>query len=281
MEKAKPNATEEDVITINIQHYITPIAIILSGIIIASSILIGLNNLATALKGSVTTTTTTANTGTTQAGTATVTKDSIAALINDSSNLKFGDSNKKVLIAEFSDPSCPYCHIASGKNPELNQQAGSQFLMVADGGTYVAPVPEFKKLIDSGEAAYVWLYTNGHGNGQLGSIAMYCANEQGKFWAVHDQLFSSAGYSMLNDVVKNDKSKSSELADFLASSVDKNFMKSCLESNKYDSKLAQDEQVAASFGVSGTPGFYVNETNFAGAYSFTEMQATINTALGK
>jgi hypothetical protein len=79
-----------------------------------------------------------------------VTQDQVKALFTDK-NLAFGDKNSKVLFVEFSDPSCPYCGIAAGKNPNLNKQAGAQFLMAKDGGTYVPPVPEIKKLVDAGK----------------------------------------------------------------------------------------------------------------------------------
>jgi hypothetical protein len=61
--------------------------------------------------------------------------------------IKFGDANKKLLLVEVGDPSCPFCHVAGGKNPELNKQVGDRFKLVTDGGTYVAPVPEMKKLV--------------------------------------------------------------------------------------------------------------------------------------
>src|SRR3989344_6730684 len=70
-----------------------------------------------------------------------VSLDKIKPLFADG-YMHFGDASKKVLFVEISDPSCPFCHIASGLNPELNKQSGGQFLMKADGGTYVPPVPE-------------------------------------------------------------------------------------------------------------------------------------------
>lgn len=63
----------------------------------------------------------------------TVTQESIKALFNDK-NITFGDSNSSNLLVEIADPSCPYCHIAAGKNPTLNKDVGSQFTLVADGG---------------------------------------------------------------------------------------------------------------------------------------------------
>ena len=192
--------------------------------------------------------------------------------------IKFGNADSKVLFVEASDPSCPYCHIAGGLNPELNKQVGPQFTLVKDGGSYIAPVAEMKKLVDSGKASFVWLYFNGHGNGELATKALYCAYEKGKFWEAHDLLMTSEGYALINDVVKNDKTQSGKMVDFLkpASVPD---LKTCLDSGKYDDRLASDMSLATSLGVSGTPGFFVNENNFAGAYSYKDIESIVTSAL--
>ena len=196
----------------------------------------------------------------------------------DKDVIKFGNKKAKVIFVEASDPSCPYCHIAAGLNSELNNQVGSQFKLVKDGGTYVAPVIEMKKLVDSGEASFVWLYFNGHGNGEMGTKAMYCAYEKGKFWEVHDLLMTSKGYELLNNTVKNDKTQSGVLADFLKS-ANVDGLKACLDSGKYDDRLAADMELGRELGVSGTPGFFVNENNFAGAYSYKDMESVVTKAL--
>jgi protein-disulfide isomerase len=197
----------------------------------------------------------------------------------DKDTIKFGDKSKKVLFVEVSDPSCPYCHIASGLNPTLNAQVGANFKMVKDGGTYLAPVPEIKKLVEAGSASFVWIYSPGHGNGEMGTKALYCANEKGKYWEAHDLLMTAKGYDLLNTTVKNDKTKSGDLAAFLKNAIDPTFLKECLDSGKYDARLTSDQQLAVSLGVQGTPGFYVNTTNFAGAYSYTDMKSVVDAAL--
>ena len=189
--------------------------------------------------------------------------------------VKFGKGDKKLLMVMVSDPSCPYCHVAAGANKEIGAKMGPQFAS----GTYIAPVPEMKKLVDQGKADFVWLYTNGHGNGELASKALYCAFDQGKFWQAHDLLMSAKGYTLINDEVKNDTSKSQVVADFLASAVNKNELKNCLDSGKYNSRLAEDSALASSLGINGTPGFYLNTTNFAGAYSWTDMKSVADAAL--
>jgi protein-disulfide isomerase len=120
--------------------------------------------------------------------------------------------------------------------------------------------------------------------------AFYCAFEKDKFWDVHALLMSEKGYEIQNGtdpsgtastapVVKNDKTKSQDMANFLSSAIDPAFMKSCLDSGKYDAKLAENTQLASSLGVQGTPGFFINATNFAGAYSFKDMQSAVDAAL--
>lgn len=193
--------------------------------------------------------------------------------------VKFGDANKKLIFVEVSDPSCPYCHAAAGLNGALNKQMGTQFTLVSDGGSYVAPVAEMKKLLDQKKIGYVWIYSNGHGAGEMAAKALYCANEKGKFWEAHALLFSAEGYDLINNKVKNDLTQAGTLADFLSKAVDSKFEKSCLESDKYKDRLSADIAVASSLGVNGTPGFFVNTTNFAGAVPFGSMKSAVDAAL--
>jgi protein-disulfide isomerase len=252
-------------------------AVLLAGLIIAGAIVSVTQKLTTvattaqpAAKGTIT-----AENGAQQPTDPNVTLDQIKGLFNGK-NITFGNKNSKVLFVEFSDPSCPFCHVAAGKNPNLNKQIGAQFTMANDGGSYLPPVPEMKKLVDAGKAGFAWFYTNGHGNGEMGTKALYCAKEKGKFWEVHDLLMSEAGFNMMNNDVKNDKTKSGVVAEFLKSAVSVSDMKSCLDGGKYDSRIADDTAIASQFGLSGTPKFYVNTEVFKGAYSFKDMQPSVD-----
>ncbi|KKR58335.1 MAG: Thiol:disulfide interchange protein dsbA [Candidatus Woesebacteria bacterium GW2011_GWC2_40_30] len=179
--------------------------------------------------------------------------------------IKFGDVDRKILFVEMADPSCPYCAAADGKNHSIYTSIGENFRLTADGGQYVAPGPEMKKLVDSGQASYAYIYYPGHGNGEMGMKALYCAND--------------AGYTLVNTTVKNDKTKSGTVADFLGSVIDPSFIKSCLDSGKYDARLQSDQELAVSLGFKGTPTFYINATSFPGAYNYTDMKSAIDSAL--
>ena len=145
----------------------------------------------------------------------------------------------------------------------------------------MALVPEMKKLVDQGKADFVWIYSPGHGNGEMAAKALYCAFDQGKFWQAHDLLMSVKGYDLINNQIKNDSTKSQQMAEFLAGAVNSKELKSCLDGGKYDARLGEDSALASSLGVRGTPGFFLNTTNFAGAYNWTEMKSVADTAMSE
>jgi protein-disulfide isomerase len=213
-----------------------------------------------------------------------ITLDTIKGLFNKDV-IALGDKNSKLVFVAVEDPSCPFCAVASGKNSAINKDMDKQsgrktFTLVSDGGTYVAPVVEMKKLFDSGKAAFIYIYSPGHGNGEMGTKALYCANEMDKFWEAHDLLMSAKGYDLLNNTVQNDSTKSQVVADFLKSAVDPSKMKACLDSGKYDDRIAGNTSIADSLGVRGTPSFFVNTTNYPGAVSYEAMKSAVESALG-
>lgn len=82
-----------------------------------------------------------------------------------------GNENAKVTLVEWSDFQCPYCE---------------QF--------FTAALGQIKKdYIDTGKAKlyYRQYPLSFHANAQKAAEASECANEQGKFWAYHDQLFQN------------------------------------------------------------------------------------------
>lgn len=193
--------------------------------------------------------------------------------------IKFGDANNKLLFVEIVDPSCPYCHAAGGYDPEVGQQMGSTFTYKSKGGSYIPPATEMEKLVQAGKASMAFVYFPGHGNGEMGMKALYCAFDQGKFWEANALIMSNAGYNLMNNTVQNDKSKSGQVADFLKGVLNADTLKSCLDSGKYDSRLTDEQNLASGpLGTSGTPGFFVNAQSFAGAYSWTELQSAVDAA---
>lgn len=190
--------------------------------------------------------------------------------------ITLGDKNAKIKFVEVSDPSCPYCHVAAGKNPELAGSVGPQFKYESEGGTYVPPVTEMRKLVEEGKAAFTTIYANGHGAGELAMQALYCAHDDGNFWEAHDMLMTNAGYELINNVVKNDVANAGKLVEFLGNKVNAANVTKCLTDKKYVARLATEQQLAMDLGFQGTPYFIVNTTPFAGAYSYTDIKPTVD-----
>jgi protein-disulfide isomerase len=212
-----------------------------------------------------------------------VTLDQVKNIFNQNV-VKFGDSSRRVLIVEFADPSCPYCHAAAGLDPELNNQMGANFKLVSQGGSYIAPVPEFRKLVDQGQASYAYVYYPGHSNGELAMKVLYCAYDQGKFWEAHDLLMTNTGYKLMNEKVKNDVTKLNLMTNTLSGAVDIRQITECVKSGKYDARLNSDMVLAEPFSTAlgqnfGTPTFYVNASPFPGAVNYSSIKTTVDNYL--
>jgi len=73
---------------------------------------------------------------------------------------------------------------------------------------------------------------------------------------------------LLNDKIKNDKTKFVELASFLQGTVDTNKLKTCFDSRKYEGRISSDPQIAQDFGYQATPTFFINDKVVEGASSW-------------
>lgn len=112
-----------------------------------------------------------------------------------------------------------------------------------------------------------------HQYAQKSGEAAECADEQGKFWQYHDLLFqkqdewSSAGVP-----------KFKEYAQTLG--LDTNKFNSCLDSGKYANEVKKDFADGQSYGVSGTPTFYINGVELVGAQPYSAFQQAVEQELG-
>lgn len=85
--------------------------------------------------------------------------------------------------------------------------------------------------------------------------ASHCAQEQGKYWAFHDQLF-------LNQV---DLSPAALETYAKKVGLDEEAYKTCVKSEKYRAQVLRDVQDGMALGVRGTPTFFINGVKFEGA----------------
>lgn len=164
-----------------------------------------------------------------------------------------GPENAKITIVEFSDYQCPFCSKA--------EMTVRQVYAAYNGSVRLAyrdfPLP-----------------ANVHPYAQKAAEAVQCANEQGKYWEYHNLLFdkqsewSPIGYSKFKEYA-------------VSMGLNATQFNNCLDSGKYASTVAADASVGSSYGVSGTPTFFINGQTLVGAQPFSAFKAIIDAELAK
>ncbi len=137
-----------------------------------------------------------------------------------------GGVRAPVTIIEFSDFHCPYCSKA--------QEALSQV---------VARYGERVKLV------YRHLPIDQlHPQARRAAEAAACANDQNKFWAYHDLLYTAGA----------DASPSKLKAMAQTAGLDIQAFDQCMSSGKHQQTVQKDVEEASRLGIGGTPSFIIN-----------------------
>jgi protein-disulfide isomerase len=109
-----------------------------------------------------------------------------------------------------------------------------------------------------------------HPDAQKAAEATECADDQGKFWEYQDLLY--ANQSALD--VDSLKGYAAQLG------LDTATFDQCLDTGKQTAEWQKDQQDGDSYGVSGTPAFFINGRLVSGAQPFSVFQQVIDAALG-
>lgn len=177
-----------------------------------------------------------------------------------------GKADAKVTIVEFSDPSCPFCAAAAGGNEMVS------YMKSRSPGWEPAVPNIIKDYVNSGKVRIAFKFFPGHGKGQEAMKLLWCANEQEKFWQLHDVMFNN---QKLMEAGDNAGLKTVALGVGLDSAK----LDACLSSGKYDARFDKETQEGAQAGVQGTPAFFVNGQLVEGAVPYSTMKAAIESAL--
>ena len=159
-----------------------------------------------------------------------------------------GPAAAPVTIVEFSDFQCPYCSRASKTAEQvLTAFAGKVRLVFRD-----YPLPFHDKAKKAAEA--------GH-----------CADEQGKFWEMHNWMFDHQDKLDVAGLKEGAKSLGLDAAKF----------DPCLDSGKFAKAVDDNMNDGQKAGVSGTPAFFVNGKLLSGAQPFEAFKESIEAELNK
>jgi protein-disulfide isomerase len=144
-----------------------------------------------------------------------------------------GPPNALVTIVEFSDFECPFCGRYSPVIKEVMDQYPTQIRLV------------YRHLP----------LTSLHPNAQKAAEAAICAQDQGKFWEMHDLLFAEQKSLGLDAL----KEKAKRLG------LDARTFEDCLASGKSKETVIRDTEAAEQLGLGGTPASFVNGRYLNGA----------------
>lgn len=159
-----------------------------------------------------------------------------------------GPADAPVTIVEFSDFECPYCSRAAQTIDKVVENNAGKVRLVFR--SY--PLPFHKKAKKASEAAL-------------------CANEQGKFWQMHDAMFGDQQKLDVPDLKATAKTLGLDSAAF----------DTCLDSGKYAAQVDADMKVGQEAGVEGTPAFFINGRLVSGARPYEDFQAIVEQELAK
>jgi len=169
-----------------------------------------------------------------------------------------GNKNAPVTIIEFSDFQCPFCR-----------------------SFWRDTLPLIKsEYIDTGKVRLVYrdFPLNFHPGAMPAAQGAECAREQGKFWEMHDKIFSEQdkqGSGTIQFSISDIKRWASGIV------LDTGKFNSCLDSGKYADEVNKDIKAGQSAGVTGTPSFFINGRLIVGAQPFNAFKAIIDEELKK
>ena len=159
-----------------------------------------------------------------------------------------GPATAPVTIVEFSDFECPFCARVVPTLDQVKEKYGDQVRIV------------FRQFpLDM------------HPNASKAAEAALCANEQGKFWEMHDAMFADQRKLAVADLKTTAGTLGLDAASF----------GSCLDSGKHADKVKADIKAGTLAGVSGTPALFVNGRFLNGAVPFETIAEVIDEELAR
>jgi protein-disulfide isomerase len=168
------------------------------------------------------------------------------SVATDSSPTK-GPADAPVTIVEFADFECPYCEqlFPTLKRVEANYDHRVRIVYRQ------FPLNDL------------------HPHAQKAAEASLCANEQQKFWDLHDSMY----LDQHNLDVDSLKRKAAALK------LDTTQFNNCLDTAKYADAIKKDVKDGTAVGINGTPAMFINGRYLSGAQPYEQIATIIDEEL--
>jgi protein-disulfide isomerase len=166
-----------------------------------------------------------------------------------------GDSTAPVQIVEFADFECPSCaRFATITEPDVRARVIETGL--ANLTYFDLPLPQ-------------------HSNSQPASNAAACADDQGKFWAMHDQIYARQ-HEWSTYATRNPRGPLRAVAQ--AVGLDLRAWEECYDSRRHQARIDANTAEAGRRGVNLTPTFFIGGKMYTGAMTYDEVKAAVDAA---
>jgi protein-disulfide isomerase len=169
-----------------------------------------------------------------------------------------GSPSAPVEVIEFADFECPGC---------------GQFATVTE--------PDIRtNLINTGKIRirYIDFPLPMHKNTWDASLAAACANDQGKFWEMHDQLFANQD-KWNGEATSRPRRVIADLAKTIG--LDMSKYNACMDADTHRAKVQSHLQEAERQGVAQTPTFVIGGTKTPGAIPYDTFKKLVDDELAK
>jgi protein-disulfide isomerase len=150
----------------------------------------------------------------------------LRATLNNEGAPSAGDANAPITLVEFSDFQCPYCRGFVSTLDRLKETHGKQVRTVYR----QYPIPSL------------------HPNAIKAAEASLCANDQGKFWEMHDLMFNEQDRLTVSEL----KEKAGRLK------MNKSKFDTCMDNGRFVEQVQNDMKEGQLAGVAGTPALFIN-----------------------
>ncbi|HNH46059.1 MAG TPA: thioredoxin domain-containing protein [Myxococcota bacterium] len=164
-----------------------------------------------------------------------------------------GKNKAPVQVVEFSDFQCPFCkrlatslHQLAAEYPQDVQVSYVYFPLNLD--------------CNAGD-----LPRSMHPEACNAAVAAHCADQQGKFWEMHDQLFDRQGELGAKTYLR----MANEIG------LDEARFQSCVADPASVAAVRKATELGKELGVTGTPTFFVNGRQMAGAQPIEILRAVV------
>ena len=170
-----------------------------------------------------------------------------------------GSATAPVEIVEFADFECPAC-----------------------GNFFTITEPDIRKnLVETGLVRYTFYdfpLLNSHQNTVPASMSAACADDQGKFWQMHDELFTNQN-EWNGIATSNPRGVITAYAQRIGLDIAK--WNACMDAQSHSERIKANYALGMVKQVGSTPTFFVNGNKMVGGVPYDELKAAVDSAAAK